>query len=75
MFHEVQKRINGTQESAVMSDQEMEQWFRFVQNAVEDAKMSARNNPRGFRYASASKVADRHIGQESVPPTKEVGED
>jgi len=60
MFHEVQKRINGTQESAVMSDQEMEQWFRFVQNAVEDAKMSARNNPRGFgRYAQ--RVADRHI--------------
>lgn len=61
MFHEVQKRINGTQDSAEMSAQEMEQWYRFVTNAVEDAKMSAQNNPRGFRYASASKVADRHI--------------
>lgn len=61
MFHEVQKRINGTQESAVMSDQEVQQWYRFVENAVEDAKMSARNNPRGFRYASASRVATLHM--------------
>ena len=61
MFHEVQKRINGLQESPIMSDQEVEEWYRFIQNAVEDAKMSARNNPRGFRYASASKVAVRHL--------------
>lgn len=49
MFYEVQKRINGTQESAVMNDREVEQWYRFVTNAVEDAQM---NNPRGYpRFA------------------------
>ena len=36
-FTEVQKRINGLQESPMMSDLEMEQWYRFVQNAIEDA--------------------------------------
>lgn len=60
MFHEVQKRINGTQDSAEMNAQEMEQWYRFVTNAVEDAKMSAQNNPRGFgRYAQ--RVATRYL--------------
>ena len=60
MFHEVQKRINGLQESPIMSDQEVEQWYRFIQNAVEDAKISARNNPRGYpRFAK--RVADRYL--------------
>lgn len=58
MFHEVQKRINGLQEDPKMSDQEMEQWYRFVQNAVEEAKMSGRNNPRGYpRFASSGLTA------------------
>ena len=61
MFHEVQKRINGTQESAVMSDQEVQQWYRFVENAMEDAKMSSRP-----RYASKERVANRVLkNQES----------
>ena len=60
MFHEVQKRINGSQESPIMSDQEVEQWYRFVENAVADAQMSGRNNPRGYpRFAK--RVADRYL--------------
>ena len=58
MFHEVRKRIEGTQDSHAMSDQEMEQWYRFIQNAVEEAKMSGRNNPRGYpRFASSGVTA------------------
>ena len=60
MFHEVQKRINGLQESPTMSDQEMQQWYRFIQNAIEEAKMSGRNNPRGYpRFAK--RVANRFL--------------
>ena len=67
MFHEVQKRINGLQEDPKMSDQEMEQWYRFVQNAVEEAKMSGRNNPRGYpRFASSGRVADRFLNNISL---------
>ena len=60
MFHEVQKRINGSQESAVMSDHEVEQWWRFIQNAIEDAKMSANRGGGGYpRFAK--RVADRYL--------------
>lgn len=58
MFHEVQKRINGTQESAIMSDREVEEWYRFVENAVADAKMSA---GRGGYPRFAKRVADRYL--------------
>ena len=68
MFHEVQKRINGLQEDPKMSDQEMEQWYRFVQNAVEEAKMSGRNNPRGYpRFAK--RVANRFLEANPSMPT------
>ena len=68
MFHEVRKRIEGTQDSHAMSDQEMEQWYRFIQNAVEEAKMSGRNNPRGYpRFAK--RVANRFLEANRGMPT------
>lgn len=64
-FNEVKKRINGTQESAIMSDREVEEWYRFVENAVADAKMSARNNPRGYpRFAK--RVAERFLNSKML---------
>ena len=68
MFHEVRKRIEGTQDSHAMSDQEMEQWYRFIQNAIDEAKMSGRNNPRGYpRFAN--RVANRFL-KANVPSSE-----
>ena len=56
-FYEVQKRINGTQESAVMSEREIYEWWHFIQNAIEEGQ---RNNRSGYpRFAK--RVADRYM--------------
>ena len=44
MFHGGSETNQWVTRIPTMSDQEMEQWYRSVQNAVEEAKMSGRNN-------------------------------
>lgn len=60
-FHKVRESI------ANMEEQEAQEWYRFITNAVEDAKMQAKNQARnrGGFFASQQRVAARYLDKVS----------
>tara|TARA_B100000925_G_C21977390_1_gene460704 strand:+ start:1313 stop:1552 length:240 start_codon:yes stop_codon:yes gene_type:complete len=56
-FHKVQESIKN------MDEQEADQWYRFITNAVDEAKMQTKSRARnrGGFFASQERVANRYL--------------
>lgn len=60
-FHKVRESI------ANMEEQEAQEWYRFITNAVDEAKMQAKNKARnrGGFFASQQRVVSRYLKEKA----------